>query len=270
MLLNISFKRHHQFLLPTVLISLGLLLLDCLAPHHAQADSVTIVADLWCPYNCEPTSDKPGLLIEIARYGLDKGGHTLEYKILPWARAIEEARLGKYEGIVGAYREDAPDFVFPTDSQIRSIDEAYIKANDTWAFTDMKSLEEISIGVIRDYSYGQEVDAYVKKHLDNPSKIQVASGDDALQINVKKLLAGRIRAVIEDRAVMTYYLNQTNKTKEIIPAGILGGQPIFVAFSPKTPKSKEYAALYSQGVTELRNTGKLKEIMKKYSLNPAD
>lgn len=262
MLRNTSFKHHYRFLL-AILTFIGLL-----PQLSAQADTITVVADTWCPYNCEPSSDKPGLLIEIARYGLEeKGGHTLEYKVLPWARAIEEARYGKYEGIVGAYKEDAPDFVFPIDSQIRSVDEAYVKAKDTWTFTEMKSLEEISIGVIRDYSYGKEVDSYVKKHLNDPSKIQVASGDDALPINVKKLLAGRIRAVIEDRAVMTYYLSQTKSQNEIIPAGVLGGQPIFIAFSPKNPKSKEYALLYSQGLTELQSTGKLKEIMEKYSLN---
>ena len=37
-----------------------------LVPMAANAETINIVSDEWCPYNCEPGSDRPGFGIEIA------------------------------------------------------------------------------------------------------------------------------------------------------------------------------------------------------------
>ena len=46
-------------------LCLGVLAATCAGT--ARADEVVLLADAWCPYNCEPGSDTPGFMIEIAR-----------------------------------------------------------------------------------------------------------------------------------------------------------------------------------------------------------
>src|SRR5690349_12435671 len=77
------------------------------------ADEIKLTSDLWCPYACEPNSDKPGFMVEIAKEVFSSKGHTVKYELLNWARAIKATRIGRFDGIVGASRSDVQDFEIP-------------------------------------------------------------------------------------------------------------------------------------------------------------
>jgi polar amino acid transport system substrate-binding protein len=232
----------------------------------AQADTITIVADEWCPYNCVPGSDKPGYMIEIAQKVLGEAGHTIEYSNLPWSRAIEESRRGKFSAIVGAARDDAPDFVYPGEALGISGSVFAVKKGAGWKYTGIDSLAAVSVGVIQDYSYSDEFDAYAEANAKDSKKIQVATGETALSTNIRKLEAGRIGALLEDRAVLDYQLAQENKAGSVDIAGGLEEAEIFIAFSPANPASKDYAKLLGEGVAKLRASGELGKILARYGL----
>lgn len=61
--------------------SLALLLAVVL--QCARAETITIVADPWCPYNCEPGSDEPGFMVEIARRVFAEAGIEVRYETVP-------------------------------------------------------------------------------------------------------------------------------------------------------------------------------------------
>src|SRR5688572_12634344 len=86
-----------------------------LAGASARADTVALRADEWCPYNCAPESDRPGYAVEIAREVFAAAGRTLDYDILTCTRSVEDARTGRYAGVIGALVEDASGFVFPAE-----------------------------------------------------------------------------------------------------------------------------------------------------------
>lgn len=50
----------------------------------ATADTITIVADAWPPYNGLPNTSEPGYGIEIAHQVFEAAGHTVEYIIGVW------------------------------------------------------------------------------------------------------------------------------------------------------------------------------------------
>lgn len=232
----------------------------------AQAATISIVADQWCPYNCEPGSDKPGFMIEIAQKVLAEAGHTVDYKNLPWSRAIDEARKGKYNAIVGAAVDDAPDFEYPGSPLGISKSVFAVPKGSSWKFTGMDSLAAVSIGTIQDYAYSEEFDAYVEANAKDAKKIQVATGDDALTTNIRKLEANRIGALVEDESVLNYELAQMATKTEFAIVGDLGESELFIAFTPGKPESKEYAKLLGEGVEKLRASGELAKILAKYGL----
>lgn len=246
-----------------LIVTLTLLTLSPL--KMACADTLTLAADEWCPYNCNPSDPKPGFMIEVAKYVFKKAGHDVSYLTVPWSRAIEDARVGKYSAIVGAYKEDAPDFVFTDLPIAESGNSLFVKKGSSWRYSDFESLNQVSLGVIRGYSYSKELDSYLEQHKADSSRVQIASGDDALENNIRKLLAGRVGVVVEDHAVMEYYLMKLGKLAEIDEVGSLGKGEVYIAFAPGNPKSKEYAKLLSAGIRELKESGKLEQLIKSYS-----
>jgi polar amino acid transport system substrate-binding protein len=230
------------------------------------ADEITLRADIWCPYNCEPDSEKPGFQVEIAKYAFEKAGHTIQYSLLNWSRAVLETRKGKYHAILGAARGDAPDFVFPQSEVGVSQDCFYVKPENTWEFRDIDSLSTITIGVINDYSYGDLFDEYIKEHKNDHKRIQISSGEDALEKNFSKLIKSRITALIEEQSVMGYFLKKISKPELVRNAGCFEGNNVYIAFSPENPKSQGYANILSQGIQELRESGKLKHILDSYGI----
>jgi len=230
------------------------------------ADVITLVADEWCPYNCVPYTDTPGFIIEIAEFAFERLGHTIHYTIIPWTRAIRGTREGLYDGIVGTGREETPDFVFPEHELGLAAHIFYVKQGAAWKFTGLESLEQISLGVIQDYSYGNLYETYIKPNIADENRIQMVSGNTGLKRNIKKLLAGRIDALVEDRAVFRYFLYQTKTPDQFVEAGAAYEEKVYIAFPPDHPHAQRYAEILSDAVVELRTSGKLDAILGKYGL----
>jgi polar amino acid transport system substrate-binding protein len=241
------------------------------AQDNSEKEVVSIVADVWCPYNCDPKSDKPGFMIEIAKQVFEPKGIKVEYKAMPWERAIEETRKGSYTAIVGAAKNDAPDFLFPSEALGNSTNAFYVKADSSWKFEDISSLNKIALGVIEGYTYESSLDEYIESNKGNPSKIQSISGDTAIDQNFKKLLKGRIGAYLENINVAQKHISDNSLWGKFKMAGQMvtedvEEQHLFIAFSPVNERSQDYARMLSEGVQELRKSGKLKDILNRYNV----
>jgi len=247
---------------------LGLLFAVLLVPALSLADTITVVADEWCPINCEPGSDKPGYAIEVAQYVFGKAGHQVVYQNLNWSKSIEDSRKGMYSGIVGASKEEAEDFVFPQNTIGASANSFFVSAGSNWTYQGMDSLNGVCLAAIKSYEYGDDLDAYLESNKNDPKKVQVVSGDNPLEKNFKKLDGGRVDVVIEDRPVGDYTIKEMGLKGKIKFAGNDGDPTDFyIAFSPADPKSKEYADLLSQGLDDMRASGKLEEILSRYGMS---
>lgn len=234
----------------------------------AHADIITIRSDYWCPYNCKPDSKKPGYGIEIAKEIFEKAGHTVDYQLMNWTRSIERGRAGDHVAIIGARKEEADGYVFPAEPIGRQGNKFAVPKESDFVFSGMGSLGGKLLGVIQSYSYNEGLDDYIKKNAGNAQAVDIATGDDALEKNIAKLAAGRLDAVVDDSAVLTYKINEmglSDKMKLVSD----GAEPtaIYVTFSPKNPKAKDYAALWDKGMAELRASGRLTQILDRYGLS---
>lgn len=229
------------------------------------ADTITIAADEWLPFTGNE-KEQNGYMIEIAKKVFEKHGHTVQFKNVPWSRAVTEAEKGTYTAIAGAYVSDAPSFIFPTEEQGLGIDAFYTLNASTWRFASYESLSSIILGVIQDYSYGDEMDAYITKN-EKTGKINKISGSDNLTHRLIQMLQQkRIDVFIENRNVCNYTmkLNKITDVKEV--GACKTSNKIFIAFTPKNAKTAAYAKILSDGMIELRKSGELKTILEKYGL----
>lgn len=230
------------------------------------AEKITLATDVWMPFTGDAGSEMTGFMTEVAREIFVGAGYEFEYLNEPWPRAISDAEAGKVNGIIGCVASEVPNFVFPRN-ELGVIQNAfYVLKDSKWTYSGVKSLETISLGVIVDYSYGEDVDQYVEKNK-AAKGVQLAAGDDALETNIKKLLGKRIDATVESTAVFSYTMQQMGVASQIKEAGrIQATDKLYIAFSPALANSKKYAQVLSDGIDALRKSGRLREILKKYSL----
>jgi len=223
------------------------------------------VADAWPPYNITPDTDDPGYIIEIAKNVFDAAGYRVEYIKMPWTRAVKDTRRGQFHGIIGATVADAPDFIFPEHEQGVSEYVFYTLKSSDWVYKGLPSLEGKLLGVVSDYSYSEQLDAYIKAH-NQSERVQVIYGQNPLEQNLNKLLANRISVFIDDRTVTEYVSTGLKVREQIRAAGVVSSMKIYIAFSPNNDESQKYAKILSDGMLTLRRTGKLQEILAKYQI----
>ncbi len=232
-----------------------------------SAESLSIRSDSWYPINGSPDDAKPGFMIEIAKEILTPKGISLDYQVTPWARALLSVRSGKIDCVVGAYKSDAPDFIFPKIEWGVDRNIFYVKKDTPWRFTGFDSLNGTRIGLIHEYSYSNELDKFTKEEK-NKAIFDYTFSKNALEQNITKVMAGRLTATLESHLVMPEKLLELGLEGQLNPAGYFGEAiPMYIACSPNKESSHTYVKWFDEGITRLRNTGKLKEILVKYKLN---
>lgn len=243
--------------------------------HASDKQTITVVADPWCPFTCAKEDGKDGYLIDLVTAALAKHGVTVKYEIVPWTRAVEGTRQGAYDAVVGAFKGDAPDFVFTKKPQVYAENTAWVRLDDAWAYKGAASLEGRKLGAVADYFYGSDMAEYLDKHSGDKMAIQLLGGDNALSLNLRKLLAKRIDVLIEEKHVVQEYYASKGKKLDVKPAGGVVAQHkrleeegAYVAFSPaKKDSSQQLAVQLEQGIELMRASGELTRLQKKYGIN---
>lgn len=235
----------------------------------AKAETLVIAADIWCPINCAKDAAQPGVFIELAQRIFAEQGIKVEYRVTNWARALHDTRLGKINAVVGAGVSDAPDFMFTQHAPGISKTCFYAKVDSAWRYKDASSLHGSVLGAINSYSYGKDINAYIAKHKTNTEVVQLASGDQALTINVQKLLRDRVDVIIENSWVMDAYLTRTKQLDKLKLVGCRAQNvPIYLAFSPSLASSQRYVKIFEKGLARYQRTGQLDALYKRYGIRP--
>jgi polar amino acid transport system substrate-binding protein len=131
----------------------------------AWSATVTLRADTWCPFNCEPKGNPSGYVIEIAEYALAKKGHKIDYATMPWARTLQETVAGNVDGAVAAGETEVTDnkLIVGKETIGIGVDCVYTKSSRSEIYrraADLKNFKKI--GTVKDYVYGDEFAAVLK------------------------------------------------------------------------------------------------------------
>ena len=241
-------------------------LLTFLATMSHGGTILSIAADEWFPMNGDPESPTPGYMIELAKTIFEPQGIEVQYTLVPWERAVTQTREGKYNCVVGAYKSDTPDFVFPKTSWGLDEPKFFILNSYSWQFDgNIESLKVRNLGVIEGYTYRDDFDAYVQDT--KGIHVQVTGGNQALETNIKKLLAKRIDTLVESESVFKAKIKELKLEGKFKSAGnIIDPVDMYLACSPRLPASQTYVDMVDQAMPKLRTSGKLQAILKRYGL----
>ncbi len=234
--------------------------------NTAYADEVTLVADRYYPYNGIPNSPMPGYMIELAEYALVRAGHTVKYQLMSWDKAIELVAKGEKNCLVATYKNDADNLLFPAEHQGVDRLAFYRRADSQWQFTDVSSLAKQRLGVIDGYDYRDDIGQYIQQYQDT-DRVLLRRGKFSLEYNLRALVNVEIDIIIESVPVVTAALQKLKLQGQVVPAGFLNhASKSYIACSPVLASSAEYVALISDATQQLRASGELQVLLRKYGL----
>lgn len=243
------------------LASTALLLCTALA---AEAESLRLAGDGWCPYICPNDPDKPGYLLEALTRVLEQ---PPAFEPLPWPRALQMAREGLVDGVVGAYPEEAVNLLIGQEPIGWVTMRFYTRADSHWQYGGTESLANQSIGLAQGYSYGPQLDTWRDSHLSDHEQVQILSGERVLERNIQKLLLGRISVLLEDSQIVEHYLHRHRLSGQIRAAGQLADKrPMYVALNPRLESVKERLNELDDGLRAFRQGNQWGPLMQGYGV----
>lgn len=236
----------------------------------ADAQGISVGADTWCPYNCEPKTERPGVMIELAREALALSGYQLDYQALNWARAKIKVQSGELDGIVGmAYTDNTKvRYYFPQHSMGESQVCLYKGQDDDWEYHHVASLDGKVFGWINDYGFSTDaLDIWVNNNKNTPKVLTVA-GEQTHSRLFKLLQLKRIDTFAEDRAVINYELHRAGLQDKIVQAGCLEqSEEVYIAFSLASKQKENWAKALDAGLEKLYQSSRYLEIIQRYGLS---
>lgn len=196
---------------------------------------------------------------------LQLSGYKVETVLMPFTRAINETRAGAVQGVVVGPRDKR---LKPASPLIYSRSCFYARRDQAWTYQGIDSLNAMTLGVISDYYYDYGVlDDYIDKHRNNKKLIDPAYGEFAGVVNLKKLLAGRFAALVEDEAVMDLMVRKQHTGDQVRQVGCLEGLvPVTVGFGVDDPRSDELIKALNAGMQQLAASGKLAALRQRYQI----
>lgn len=237
-----------------------------------SSETLQMAADSWCPYTCDPKSDRPGFLVEILRAALAPDDIAIDYKLMPWERALTETLLGRLDGVVGIDHSDSADpaVLFTTVPVGFAQEVIALRHDEENRYKSLEDLNNLSIGVVQGYHYTPEIDRWVQENKRLDRRVQIMHGENAVELNLQKLLVGRVDAVVEARSVLDYLLAAMPAETKPVFVTLEHGTYLYYGISTKRADRARIAGLIDSGVVRLRQSGELAVILRRYGLTDWD
>ncbi len=234
------------------------IVLACLA-MPAQARVVTLVATEWIPFTGDTLPGK-GFLTEITLEALRRAGHEPQLTFAPWKRALEMARAGEVDGLIGAsYAEERTgDFVYPRYFRPSAL-YFFTRASNNVVYTRPEALCPAVLGLLRG--------SFLEERFKSVPCLQIDLAAEVEQ-NLRKLSAGRLDYILESRDAVLFLLagplRDVRNLKPVEPPYEI--DKVYTVFSRKKADADALAAAFDAGVDQLEADGSCAAILQRYGL----
>lgn len=225
-------------------------------------DTVTVAAlDNYAPYS-DGELPKLGFSNDLIVTVLERAGYEAEIHIMPWSRAMEMARTGRYDILASAWRrkEREADFAFSDPIAVNEV--AFVKrSGDPFEYNGVEDLEGKRVGVVREYSYDP---AFAQA--DGFQRDEVYT----LLTNLQKLHSGRIDLTLEDRLTVRHILN--TEAPELadsleITEGTLSRETLHIAVSYSVEGYEMLLADFNEALAEVRADGTYDALLSRHGID---
>ena len=219
--------------------------------------NIAIVVTEYPPYYGSELQNK-GFITEIVVAAFDRSGYGSSVRFLPWQRAFDGTKAGKYAVLYTMwYRKEREQWFEFSDALPANEVGFFKRVGEDISFNNFEDLKPYTIGVVRGYVNppGFDEAGLTTEVVDN----------DALNLN--KLLRGRIDLVLIDKIVGQHILNinhapQKHEVEWINPPVQVETQHLVV--SKRAPDSHALLDDFNRGLAAIIADGTATQIMRKH------
>jgi len=239
--------------------SLIFIFLLTLAPG-AGADTITIGAeDDWAPYSSVVEHAAQGFAVDVVREAFAAVNVTVNFDVLPYVRCLAQAKAGHLIGCFDAVPNAmiSSSYLWHAQPLFTTRMNVYALAGSSEQGLVAASLEGKTVGVARDYEYGDAFDLNTRI---------VRKVVDRNESGFKMLLARRIAYMAAEERIANalfakYPAAFGGKFKLV---GTVATPGLYMAFTKATPDGAKYLAKFNQGYELIRSNGRYAALERKW------
>ena len=251
---------------PKPLQTLSGLVLALLAAT-APADTLRIATGELPPYATAAAPDS-GTALQIVRRAFALAGHEVRYQFMPWPRAQNETRAGRWDASAywGINEDRRRDFLL--SNSVMSEQWVFVHRRDealNWRTLD--DLKPHTLGVIKGYTYTPEFWRLIR------AGSLKADGTPDDQAGLRKLLLGRIDAMPMERGTACHLLLNQFSTEEARrlhyhPRLLTDSFSTHVIFPKDSARSARLLADFNRGLKLLQASGEYQRLLRSVACPP--
>ncbi len=167
---------------------------------NASAAEVWKLATLeYPPYNCEKCKDL-GAMSKALTAAAKSAGIELKFEWLPWTRAINDSKAGKFVGYWPSWPEDCVEGFLISEPITYGPFGVVENKSKPLKYENTQGLTKYTIGSVQDYGNTKEFNELVKA---GKIKNEVVVDDG---LNLRKVAGGRLDGAVVDGLVMKHML----------------------------------------------------------------
>ena len=225
----------------------------------AAEKKMVLVCEEYPPYQYIENGKVAGIHKEIVEEAAKKLGIKLEIISVPWPRAIQMVKTGKADGIFSIFKtKEREEYLYFPQYGISKVKNVFITYKDSGIkySGDLKQMKNITIGMLRDNSYGEKFDK---------ADFLIKEDSKTSENLLRKIILKRNKVGIMNYEVAKYYLNKIGEEEKIeYLYPFVSEAEMYIAFSKKRQSSKENAEKFSKELAKIRESGLCEKIAEKY------
>jgi polar amino acid transport system substrate-binding protein len=208
-----------------------------------------------------------GLDVDFAKALLEEANCSYKFLSLPWGRSIKMLETGEIAMMLSMsptkQRERFAYFIGPQRNETIVFVTHKSRPYTLESYQDLLTLPA-PIAIHRDAFYGPEVDALLKNTANVEERFTVITNN---KLRISMLKHGRISGFFAEKYNMLYQSENNPDYMQVeINPFVINREPVYIALSKQSVSPKIKARL-EQALEKLKQTGKIKAILKKYKLD---
>ena len=239
-----------------ILLWFNTTLVFCSDPVSVATRKIILATDNYPPFFGSGMVNG-GYFSEITILAFQTVGYECEVKFLPWKRAYELAKRGKYDGVLGIFHTEERTLLFEFSVPVAESRLAFFTKKErsiTWS--KINDLKPYRIGHIMGYHYTEDFDS-----ADYLKKIKAYSIEGC----IKMLIRNQVDIIVATDSVLTFYLN--TDFPEHADALKMIGSPLtinkmYVSISKKRIDNQKIILDFNHGLTLIKKDGRFEKIKK--------
>lgn len=257
MVTNLLLKRLMHF---------ALLLGSFCAISHASPKSIDIVSEGGWPGNRAKKVYEGSLTAQISMLVLEHMGYEVNLTFHPWARAKRMTIDGLADGVAGIYFTDQRAELLTFTDPVITTEQVLFKRRDSDIRFDgdLSTLKGYSIGIVRNYTYGDVFD-----QAGQLNKVASTTPNN----NLKMLLSGRVDLIIGSSKAIESLIAQNfpQQVDDIISLRpIIYEQHVHFAFSKTLTNHVQLTKQFNHVLLQLRSDGSIQRLEERFKVRAAN